>query len=453
MEHDTQKEVSAKLPTSFQLPLRKLLSSWEIYPILLLAAFLRLYCINTTEFDGDQADIFAMAHNAVSHGHLVATSNVASIGIFNPPAIIYALMVPATFSPDPVGGAVLTALLAIVAVLLTYIFTRRYYGRLAGTWAALLYATAFVPVFYARFMWNQNMLLLFVPLFFWFLFRGVVARRVLWLFPSLVLFGLLIQFHASTIILIVPLLAALALAPRSTFRWYDIALGLAGLLFIYSSYIYWLFQSNFLDINTILHTTSKVALIDGQAFYFYQQLLGPLPEPITSGLSLFGPYALAFSLIKSVMSLLLLGGACLALVLVIRERSDKASVATRRSFIAGLGHWWIALRQSPFRCGLLLLLIWQIIPLLYLTHHDIVLRLHYFIMFMPGPFILAGFFLAATLNWLHKRSARLQVARIAVLVMGVLLVVAQCLISFGYVYDSAYGRYVDYAWGVSTIIP
>ncbi|GER89376.1 hypothetical protein KDW_35380 [Dictyobacter vulcani] len=78
-----------------QRPFRALLKSWELYLILLVAAFLRLYGINTTEFDGDQADIFYMAHNAVSHGHLVATSNVASIKIFNPPAIIYALMVPA----------------------------------------------------------------------------------------------------------------------------------------------------------------------------------------------------------------------------------------------------------------------------------------------------------------------------------------------------------------------
>src|SRR5262249_22356171 len=83
------------------------------------ASFLRLYGITTTEFDADQADIFRMAHDAVIHGHLVATSNIASIGVYNPPGIIYALMIPAAFSANPIGGAIETALLAVFGVFLT----------------------------------------------------------------------------------------------------------------------------------------------------------------------------------------------------------------------------------------------------------------------------------------------------------------------------------------------
>ncbi len=131
-------------------PLWMLLTSWEVYPILLVAAFLRLFRIGTTEFDGDQADLFAQAYNAVRHGHWLATSNAASIHILNPPAIVYALMIPAAISSNPVGGAVLIALVAIASVLLTYIFTRVYYGRFAATVAALLYAVASVPVFILR---------------------------------------------------------------------------------------------------------------------------------------------------------------------------------------------------------------------------------------------------------------------------------------------------------------
>src|SRR5437016_6192615 len=77
------------------------LLSWEIYLIVLVAAFLRLYQINTSEFDNDQATIFAMARHAVQLGLLPATSNPASIRIINPPAIIYFLMLPAAFSANP----------------------------------------------------------------------------------------------------------------------------------------------------------------------------------------------------------------------------------------------------------------------------------------------------------------------------------------------------------------
>src|SRR5689334_25383536 len=69
--------------------------SWEIYLILLLAAGLRLYRLDFTEFDGDQANIFRMAYGALHQGMLVATANGASIRILNPPAVIYLLMIPA----------------------------------------------------------------------------------------------------------------------------------------------------------------------------------------------------------------------------------------------------------------------------------------------------------------------------------------------------------------------
>src|SRR6266568_1481123 len=149
---------------------------WEIYPILGIAAFLRFYQIATTEFDEDQAMVFRMAHDAINHGLLVATSNIASIRIVNPPAVIYFFMLPAAMSANPLWGAVMVGLCATVSVLLTYLFTRRYFGRLAAATAAFTFATAAQPVFYSRFIWQQNLLPLFVILYIWSLFWGVVER-------------------------------------------------------------------------------------------------------------------------------------------------------------------------------------------------------------------------------------------------------------------------------------
>ncbi|HKV57688.1 MAG TPA: hypothetical protein VJO32_05380, partial [Ktedonobacteraceae bacterium] len=72
----------------------RVFTTWEIYPILLVAAFLRLYQLNVTEFDEDQATVFRMARDAVMHGLLPATSNIASIRINNPPGVVYLLMLP-----------------------------------------------------------------------------------------------------------------------------------------------------------------------------------------------------------------------------------------------------------------------------------------------------------------------------------------------------------------------
>ncbi len=153
------------------------LLTWEIYPIILLAAFLRLYQSPTSEFDADQAAIFTLAHNAVVHGLIPVTANIASIRILNPPATIYLLMLGAAFSANPIAGVIVTALLNVLAVVLTYAVVRRYYGRVAGSVAGLFYAGAQLAVFYSSFLWNQNLLAPFLPLFLFALFWGVIERR------------------------------------------------------------------------------------------------------------------------------------------------------------------------------------------------------------------------------------------------------------------------------------
>ncbi len=98
--------------------LRKLLTTWELYPIILLAGFLRFYQINVTEFDDDQVAIFRMAYNAVHNGLIPVMSNGASIGIAHPPGVIFLYMLPALFSANPLGGALLVAFLTLLAVIL-----------------------------------------------------------------------------------------------------------------------------------------------------------------------------------------------------------------------------------------------------------------------------------------------------------------------------------------------
>ena len=181
------------------------LLTWEIYCIVALAAFLRLYAFTTTEFDNDQAAVFGMARHAVVHGLVPVTANLASINILNPPATIYLLMPGAVFSANPYAGLVVTVVLNILAILFTYAVVRRYYGRLAATTAAAFYAVAPLTVSYSRFIWNQNLLAPFVPLFLCALLWGVVERRRGWLAPAVLLWGWMIQLHGSAVLLMIPL--------------------------------------------------------------------------------------------------------------------------------------------------------------------------------------------------------------------------------------------------------
>jgi len=56
----------------------------------------------------------------------------------------------------------------------------------------------------------------------------------------------------------------------------------------------------------------------------------------------------------------------------------------------------------PYRCGLLLLLAWQLLPLLSTLRHSLPLYSHYFIITMPGQFILMSLALASIVAWFSE---------------------------------------------------
>ncbi len=399
-------------------------TSWELYFILLIAAFLRLYRINATEFDEDQATIFRMAHDAIYHVLLPATSNIASIRIANPPGIIYLLMFPAALSPNPLWAVVMVGLFNTTAVLLTYLFTRRYFGRFAAIVATLLYATAAKPIEYSRFLWQQNMIAPFVLLFLFALYWGVVERRKGWLFPALLLLGIIFQLHEITILLIVPLLVALLLA-LGTLRLRDLALGLISLVIIFSTYLLWEISSKFFDLHIVLGLTKLPEHIDNQAILFYQLFLSPyslnaLDVPPTSPHSVLRPLVPILSWLHTILPFLVIAGIITALILILWPQTagkspkqetiqteDQKTIATdEQSDLANNEEIASSpgshLRISPYKRGLIVLLTWQIVPVLILLRHSVTLYAYYFLMLMPGPFILIGLFLSKLVEWFRR---------------------------------------------------
>ncbi|HET9999554.1 MAG TPA: glycosyltransferase family 39 protein [Ktedonobacteraceae bacterium] len=417
MLHSKEKELSEKVEEQHSRKGRfyRIFSIWEIYPILLVAAFLRLYQLNVTEFDEDQATVFRMARDAVMHGLLPATSNIASIRINNPPGVVYLLMLPAAFSSDPLWGAALVALLNIAAVLLTYIFVRRYFGRLAAIVAALFYATATMPVHFSRFMWQQNMIAPFVVLFFFALFRGVVDRRKGWLFPALLLLGLVIQLHETTALLAVPLLVAVLLAPE-TVRWRDVVFGLLANLLLYSTYILWEIATHFADVPILLRLTKLPSQIDSSAFVYYRDFFSPFSQAPTNPRTIVYHLYPALSWLNALLPLLVFGGFVTASLLFLASfitdpLSASGEALAKPGFWSRLWRWWTGFRSSSRRCAMLLLLVWQIVPLLALSRHSVPVFPYYVLLLMPGPFILIGLLVEEASKWMRARGRDLLILR------------------------------------------
>jgi 4-amino-4-deoxy-L-arabinose transferase-like glycosyltransferase len=424
-------------------------STWEVYLILLVASFLRFYQINTTELDEDQAMLYRLAYDAVHHALLPVTSNVASIRIANPPGVIYFFMPLAALSSNPMWGSVLVGVFSTAASVLAYFFTRRYYGRFAGVVAALLYATAAGPLNYARFIWQPNLMPPFVVLFMFALFRGVVERRKGWLWPALVLFGILYQMHPTTLLLAVPLLVAIALAP-GTLRWRDLFLACFLLLIIFLPYLAWEVFTGFADIHGIFTLTDQHAHFDAQALHFYRNFLAPydnLPGNIHSVVRMLTPL---LPWLTTAVLLLTLGGfvtAGLSFLLSGEEQSRTSRAGgngsvVRKSLAVVLG-WWKSLQAAPYRCGLLLLLVWQIVPLLILSRHAIDLHSQYFFMFMPGPFILIGLLLGKAVEYIQAHGGKWTGLSYVTYAIACLAIVAQLVVSMAHVIDTSSGNFDD----------
>ncbi len=428
---------------------RSWLLTWEIYPIMLVAAFLRLYRLDTTEFAGDQSVLYRLAYAAVHYGLIPVTSNSSSIFAMHPPLALYFLMLPALFSTDPLWAAVMTALFNVCAVLLTYIFTRRYYGRLAATIAALLFATAETSIVFSRFIWQPTLLAPFVLLFLFALFWGTVERRQGWLFPALLLLGVMYQLHEITLVMTVPLLVALLLAPWRTLRLRDVVLAFVSLVLIFAPYLIWEANTKFADIHTLFGLASAHAHIDSKALTYYVRFLNSYYyDDRFLGSSFYDPIGSASSVVFKLLPLLtwtrqillvfLLGGFVTAAVIILRTTGKSSQIML---FLSRLRDWWRGLRADPRRCGLLVLLVWQIVPVMILSRHSATVHLHYLLMILPGPFILIGFFIAGIIAWLkqHESGRMWRGLRCGTYAITVLILIVQLMGSTASLIDKVHG--------------
>src|SRR5258708_36303192 len=121
--------------------------------------------------------------------------------------------------------------------------------------------------------------------------------------------------------------------------------------------------------------------------------------------------------------MLLLGGLITAGIIIVRNPATTAHAELTETFVKKpsgtsfpldrLHTWWSNLRNNPARCGLVVLLAWQVVPPLLLARHATSIHQHYLLLTIPGPFILIGFFITHLLLWFRRLGPALfwQVAR------------------------------------------
>ncbi|HTI15830.1 MAG TPA: glycosyltransferase family 39 protein [Dictyobacter sp.] len=422
-------------------------NSWEIYPILVLATLFRVYGDNNANFNDDQAGIWNLARGAIAHHMLPASSNISSLGILHGYFTTYFLLVVALFTGNPVWGAVATGLFNVVGVLITYLFIRRYYGRLTGTLAALFYAISTIIVLYNRFIWQPNLEPVIAVCLMFALSVGAIERRKGWLIAATIFMALSYETHESSIYMIVPFVAGLILAGYKSIRWRDILFSIIALLIIFLPYILWLQFSNYSDINLLLNASKDPPsysddifkyiafftspyihdsfLLSGHAMNGLTQGVNTLPSDPRSALAASSKFMVLvrdfLKLIHIVAPLMVLGGAVLVFLLLVKPRSFTAQ--TTSLFTRGKD-WLLNIYNDPTKRGYILLLVWQCIVPLFMVRYTTPLYTHYILFLIPGPYILIALFVSKLIpvfpRYLPRWSAALRTVLYAVTALTIL---------------------------------
>jgi 4-amino-4-deoxy-L-arabinose transferase-like glycosyltransferase len=257
--------------------MKKLLERKElvlIIVILFFAAFLRLYHISDyMTFLGDEGrdslvvrDIvygfgnLLQGHFAVAQHQLTLLGPRASAGDFYTGPIYYYMMAPFLFlwNFNPVGPAIMIALLSVLTTYLMYRFGKEFFGTFAGLSAAALYAIAPVVIVYSRSSWNPNPMPFFTLLLLYLLYKGVVQRKK-WLFGIVgILYGITLQLHyielfTGLIIILFTLIGSFVYQKEKvkTVSQYALFL-LAGFILGYAPFLAFEFRHGFANTKTIM---------------------------------------------------------------------------------------------------------------------------------------------------------------------------------------------------------
>lgn len=181
--------------------------------VLALAAWLRLRHLGLAEYDDDQAIALRIGHD-ILHGNVRTVGLASSSGASNPPLYVYIVAFVILIHDGLLFATATTAVLAVVAIALTFVFVRRRFGATVALTTTALFATAPWAVLYGRHFWQQDYLPVVTVSLLWSLYV-VLERsrtRVALLVP--VLFVVSIQLNLSAVALIVPIAALFAYRAR-----------------------------------------------------------------------------------------------------------------------------------------------------------------------------------------------------------------------------------------------
>ncbi len=183
------------------LKLKKFVSKNYLYIligiIVLISAVFRFYRIEDyLTFLGDEGrDVLVVRE--ILHGNLTFLGPRASAADFFTGPIYYYMMAPFLLAANynPVGPAIMIALLSIATTFLIYWFGRKWIGDAGALVAAALYAISPLVITYSRTSWNPNPMPFFSMVIFYLLYIWIQKPTIRKFIFIGFLYGIAFQLH------------------------------------------------------------------------------------------------------------------------------------------------------------------------------------------------------------------------------------------------------------------
>lgn len=221
--------------------------------IICLSAFVRLYRITDyMHFLGDEGRDVLVVKRIIKDHQFTLLGPITSVGSMYLGPIYYYMMAPFLFifNMNPVGPAVMIALLSILTIMIIYILGIEFFDFPTSIIASLLYAFSPLVIVYSRFSWNPNAVPFFALLIIYSLLKIAIKKQDNWSYICGLSLGVILQLHYLSLMFIPIILIVLAV-----FRKLDVKLIIKIILsslITFSPFILFEFRHNFPNLQTVL---------------------------------------------------------------------------------------------------------------------------------------------------------------------------------------------------------
>jgi hypothetical protein len=383
--------------------------------LIAIAIGLRVWRLDLIVYEVDEAALLRLAEDLLRLGRVPLSGPIFSAGIPSAPTFIYLLAPVVAISRDPAFVAGAIALANVLGVIGTVWLGWHGFGPLAGLTAGALYAVNPWAIFYARRIWQPELVPPLAVLLFIALELAVVDRRVWWAAATFPILAVAAGVHPSAATL-APLLLAPAVVLVYARAWLALVVGcaLAGLTTV--PYVLHQVQTRWVDVANIRYYASLHTWFDLDSLAYAVGLatgLAARNDPAVPRFDRAFP-DVVLQLAAGLETAVLLAAIVFAVFTITRRRTrSKPGLVSAPEFPGGLAKGF-----GPRRLRLLGLLGWLALPIVLTVRHTLPLQSHYFLVLYPAPFLLVG----ALVAWLF-RSRGARVAQV-VTVSGIVATLA-----------------------------